>query len=690
MKPLLLSILIVLSFSVQSQGIGSLLSDSSSQSKQQRPLPNLGALAPKWFLFLEELEEKEGRKNLSQFKTHMRKLYEGLDLKQKKEVASNIEKINFGLNYYLENKFKKEEVKPVIVDDENKKYSLKEYYTFLDSIYVMRLERNEEEFDISDLENNISEDENIYESLFASYLKMENNSAAKVIVGFRLVSLKIKLLIDKIKHRSKKAKFQALIEDFSNKEKRLQEIAKKISISKNDKKWSRNNLNQSKKNFNDLKKKIKDRSSKSKESYYLGDRSLSTAIEESYLKLLYLNHKLIYHILEVKVGVSNEDLKTIKNDIDKIKNDRESISKDLQIWEQRVKRQLRSMDVATIGTDKIPVVIAQTQDIAKEIWLGENLSSTLRKISYGAESALKSNLVLVFDKIVAILSEIISLLSKSIFTIGDAPVTTLGIINVILIIAFSLFLSRGIRFSINRLSKKKFDINPSSLYILSRLSHYLILSIGVMVGLSSIGIDFSNVALVAGALTVGIGFGLQSIFNNFVSGLILLFERPLRVGDYVQLESGLRGEVKEINVRSTRITTRDNIDVLVPNSEFINTRVINWTLYDHARRVHVPFGVAYGTDKELVKKAALEAASEVDCTITNNPHRAPDVWLTEFGDSSLNFELVVWVHGKKAKKDRVEADYLWELETKLKKYKIEIPFPQRDLHVKTVPRQFNV
>ncbi|MFZ9001435.1 MAG: mechanosensitive ion channel family protein [Bacteriovoracaceae bacterium] len=690
MKSLFIFILILLSFSVQSQGIGSLLTDSSSKSKEQRPIPNLGSLTPKWFLYLEELDQKEGRKNLELFKSQMRKLYQGLDRSQKTEVAPSIEKISFGLNYYLGNKFKKVEVAPSIIDDENKKYSLREFYSFLDSIYQMRLERNEAEFDLNDLENNISENKSSYESLFASYLKMEDNSAAKIMVGFRLVNLKIKLLIDNLKHREKKAYFKQLIDSFTIKEQKLQDLPNKIFIVKPDRFWAKSNLKVSKKSYNDYKKKLKDKSSTSKESYYLGDQSLSSSIEESYLKLLYLNYSLIHHIYEVKVGVSNEELQNIKNDIDIIKKDRENIASDLQVWEQRVKRLLRSLNSDVSGTEKIPDIIAKTQDISKEIWLGENLSTSLRKISFGAESALKSNLMLILDRIVSFFEEVISLLSKSIFTIGDAPVTILGILNVIFIIAIALFISRAIRFSIKQLSEKKFDINPSSLYILSRLSHYLILSIGVMIGLSSIGLDFSNVALVAGALTVGIGFGLQSIFNNFVSGLILLFERPLRVGDYVQLESGLRGEVKEINVRSTRITTRDNIDVLVPNSEFINTRVINWTLYDHARRVHVPFGVSYGTDKELVKKAALEAALEVDCTITNNPQRAPDVWLTEFGESSLNFELVVWVAGKKAKKDRVDTDYLWELETKLKKYKIEIPFPQRDLHVKTIPPKFNV
>ena len=278
------------------------------------------------------------------------------------------------------------------------------------------------------------------------------------------------------------------------------------------------------------------------------------------------------------------------------------------------------------------------------------------------------------------------ILTESLFSIGDVPVTMMGIFRVIIIIIFSIILSRGIQKTLNNLSEKDLGISSSVLYIFGRLTHYAVVSLGIMIGFASIGLDFSSVAIVAGALSVGIGFGLQSIFNNFVSGLILLFERPLKVDDFVELESGVRGEVKEINVRSTRITTKDNIDILVPNSEFINGRVINLTLDDNYRRVHIPFGVSYQSDKNLVKKAALEAANNLDYTVKNKKKFAPDVWLVKFGESSLDFELVVWVNHKFARMDRIDVRYLWELETSFQKYEINIPFPQRDIHLKSGPQ----
>ena len=253
-----------------------------------------------------------------------------------------------------------------------------------------------------------------------------------------------------------------------------------------------------------------------------------------------------------------------------------------------------------------------------------------------------------------------------------------------MILLIGWILSRAIRFTINRVGRRESVGTQASLYTLSRLTHYTIIIVAAFVALTSIGLDFTNLALVAGALSVGIGFGLQSIVNNFVSGLIILFERTLRVGDYIELDTGLTGTVKAINVRSTLINTNDNIDIVVPNSEFVSTKLTNWTLGEHILRVRIPFGVAYGSDKEVVRKAAIEAADQVPYTLSHMRGREPDVWLVEYGDNSLNFLLLVWVNRQGARRPtRTRAAYLWALEDKLNEYGVEIPFPQRDLHLKT-------
>ncbi len=270
------------------------------------------------------------------------------------------------------------------------------------------------------------------------------------------------------------------------------------------------------------------------------------------------------------------------------------------------------------------------------------------------------------------------------FEIGDVAVTTVGLIRVAVIITVAWWVSKLAQKVLTRLATHRPNFNQAALYTLNRLVHYILLTVGFLIGLSSVGIDMSKFALFASALGVGVGFGLQNLISNFVAGLMLLFEKSLKIGDFIELESGISGEVREINIRSTLITTNDNIDIVVPNSVFVNGHVMNWTMRDVYRRIHVPFGVAYGSDKELVRQAALEAAGTVRHTLTGDDKRKPQVWLTAFGDSSLNFELIVWLTSEAVKRPgAVQADYLWAIETALNKYHIEIPFPQRDLHVRS-------
>ena len=218
------------------------------------------------------------------------------------------------------------------------------------------------------------------------------------------------------------------------------------------------------------------------------------------------------------------------------------------------------------------------------------LSDVGQKITEGSLS--------VFDQLVLWYDEATS---SALFHVGDNEVSVADIFWMIVILMFAAVVSMILRRFLNRLPLKHSNISASGMFTLGRLLHYIIITSAVLVSFSLVGVEYTELAIIAGALSVGIGigigFGLQSIFNNFISGLILLFERPIKVGDLIELDSGTRGRVKAINVRSTQVTTWDNIDVLVPNSEFISGRVTNYTLGDDLRRLHVPFGVACGSVK---------------------------------------------------------------------------------------------
>ncbi|TQV77217.1 mechanosensitive ion channel [Aliikangiella marina] len=273
-----------------------------------------------------------------------------------------------------------------------------------------------------------------------------------------------------------------------------------------------------------------------------------------------------------------------------------------------------------------------------------------------------------------------AVVNYTLFSVNEYPVTLGNVLNALFIIIIAIFISKIIKRILSRVGRKR-AISESTLFNVARVIHYLIITIAIIVALSILGIDSSKIALVAGALSVGIGFGLQAIFNNFVSGLILLFERPLKVGDLVELESGVRGRIKAINVRSTQLKTRDNIDLLVPNSEFVNFKVINYTFSDPLRRIHVPFRAALNCDKARVKEIVVEAAYKLNFTQKDKQHE-PDVWLKRIGEFSLEFELIVWVNANKLHdNDGVESHYLWEVDSALKAANIHVPIPMQSIAI---------
>ena len=226
------------------------------------------------------------------------------------------------------------------------------------------------------------------------------------------------------------------------------------------------------------------------------------------------------------------------------------------------------------------------------------------------------------------------------------------------------------------LAKSKIDIGVR--IAVGTIIRYIFLIIGIIVLLQSAGINLSAITVLAGALGVGIGFGLQNITNNFVSGIIILFERPIKVGDRIEM-GDVSGDVVRISMRSTTIVTNDNISIIVPNSDFISSKVINWSHTDRNIRFNFPIGVSYNEDPQKVKKLLLEVVTE-NKGVLNKPE--PDVIFTGYGDSSLDFNLRVWTKEYIDRPDVLKSQIYYAVFEKFKEHGIEIPFPQRDLHIK--------
>ncbi len=262
--------------------------------------------------------------------------------------------------------------------------------------------------------------------------------------------------------------------------------------------------------------------------------------------------------------------------------------------------------------------------------------------------------------------------------VGEATFSLINIILFFTVILLSIWISRVIRVILNEEVFPRVKVErgiPGTVIMLLRIT---IISIGFLLAAAAAGMKLSNLTIILGAFSVGIGFGLQNIFNNLVSGLILAFERPIKEGDILEVNS-LLGTVKKIGIRASVIRTFAGAEVIVPNGELISNDLINWTLSDQFRRADIRVGVAYGTDPEKVIKLLIQVAGENKRV---NPFPAPQAFFIEFGDSSLNFRLLAWID--QDYRFEVESELMVDINRKLKESGIEIPFPQRDLHLKTI------
>jgi small-conductance mechanosensitive channel len=282
------------------------------------------------------------------------------------------------------------------------------------------------------------------------------------------------------------------------------------------------------------------------------------------------------------------------------------------------------------------------------------------------------------DSVSQVLTKIQDVMTTRLFTINETPISIASVFVFVLVLSafviFAKFLSKSVLHRI--FVRTKMEIGTQ--YTLRRMTEYLIMVIGAIVAFQVLGIDLSGLAVIFGLLSVGIGFGLQNITSNFISGLILLFEQPIKVGDRVTV-GDTEGDVMEINMRSTTVRSLNNISIIIPNSEFIASQVINWSHSDKKVRLDIDVGVSYNSNLDHVLQALKQVANE-------NPEvlaiPEPEVHLREFGDSSWNMRLRIWIENPK-RHPYVRSAINCAIVRIFREKNIEIPFPQRDLHMRS-------
>src|SRR6266700_691722 len=296
---------------------------------------------------------------------------------------------------------------------------------------------------------------------------------------------------------------------------------------------------------------------------------------------------------------------------------------------------------------------------------------------------------------IAIVTTILSLASIVFFTVtainaagiplawnAALPAIKLSLVQIFLLVALLVavfWLSSGTKhFLFNRLLAQS-GLDRALQYAIAQIIANVVLVVGVLIVLENTGIHLGALAVFAGAGGVGVGFGLQNIASNFISGLVILAERPITIGDRVEV-AGITGQVKQIRARSTVILTNDNIAMIVPNEKFIDSPVTNWTYSDRRVRFRLPVGVAYGSDVNKVREALIAAAREHPATLKDP---APDAFLEKFGHSTIDFQLVVWSEEMSRRPSRFKSDLNYLICKHLGAAGIEIPNPQRDLHIRS-------
>ncbi|MEX0959061.1 MAG: mechanosensitive ion channel domain-containing protein [Burkholderiales bacterium] len=277
-------------------------------------------------------------------------------------------------------------------------------------------------------------------------------------------------------------------------------------------------------------------------------------------------------------------------------------------------------------------------------------------------------------------------LEVPLFDVGDSQVTLWTLAYILVLIVVLFYATSVMRALIVRRLLARTSLDRGAREAAGTVTRYIVLLIGLLIIVQTAGINLTTLNVLAGAVGIGVGFGLQNVVNNFFSGLIVMFERPIKIGDRIEVD-GIDGDVIEIGARSTKVLTNDNIAIIVPNSKFITENVVNWKYSDDVVRFRIPVSVAYGSDARKVEKLLLEVA-EADEDVLENP--PPAVRLIEFGDNGLEFELRAWTSTQTHRKGKLFSSLNFGIYEKFNENDIEFPFPQRDLHVRGGPLEVSV
>jgi potassium-dependent mechanosensitive channel len=590
------------------------------------------------------------------------------------EIASLIERVIKNFNLYLN--------LPVIhnivlVDMKTKdKYTLYDLKKLSDALYLSEAHKRSQVMQSKVAKANLESDKKHLGTIYIKYREENENSPKRLENGLRIMNIRLSIEIEKQ---------QLKIADLENKE--HEKIAEFLEEEAD---YAREHLTITPENLNTINTRItqfesmhtsarrqvnsaqrdvsleKRGSPRRKEAL---QQLIRAMLWEGEITLELINLQIEKTIVELSTDQYKGDLSTLHESIAKWKEEVHSTGRELEDWRRTTRAELeRSLSTSkdnplTRMAEDTLVSILETE---KEIYYSRFLLDQLGKIMRSKFSSVGGKIKHGWHLFATSITRTDQWFNKKLFHIGEAPISLRNILHAIIVIAIAYLVALLFRLLIRRFVNSHPKASKAGFYSLSRLVFYFVFSIGIFVGISTLGVDFTAFAFVAGALTLGIGFGMQSIFNNFIAGLLLLLEKTVRVGDIIQLGSDECGVVKEIRVRTTLLQSFAGLDILIPNSDIISGKLTNWSLSSKMREIRVPFSVDRCPDKEKLKSEIITAIQELPTTMQTPP---PDLWLTKIDEDKLEFELAVWVNDYSSDDITPMATpsrYLWVIESTLR------------------------
>ncbi len=588
-----------------------------------------------------------------------------------------------------------------------KKIELQSAYGLNEWIQKVR-DLSESSLKLKNLQNNVDYDEKKVKALqsdlhdlFVRYLEFKNGLSEKYELGLRVMVNQTELAINKERFKGLRVQYDFQKQLVAEERSALDVISGRIDFSKENLELLDANIQDAKSKLNKIKSvgslqliAVNKKNAVSLSPFsksLLEQKSVHQKSMEALAEIDLINLLLIKEVTLLGIGNHNQDIKDALERKSKWEKEVDEIKSNIPNWSKTSQKELtRSIEAMTdqksssenhqLLLNEAKLSLITIQKIQEKLSVNKALNDLTSKQIKEFYGGFWHWVSYHWRQTTIAIENGLKMFEKTLFTFGDTPINFYGIIRFFFTILIFCLIGRFFQFLIKIIGKKQKKIQSSALYTLSRLGFYFTLVIGVITAFSLIGVSLTAFAFFAGIFGVGLGFGLQNVFHNFIAGILILLEKNLRVGDFIQFENGDQANVKTINVRNTLLTTRDGVEILVPNAEFISKSFKNLTLKTRTRRVHIPFFVAHGTDKERLRDVLLSAIRKVPMTLTDEK-KLPQLWLVKFGEFSLEFEAIIWVDEyTDFKIDMATTSYyLWLIHNELIANGFEIPVPRREI-----------